>query len=157
MAKDKDKAAEAAAKAAAEAEEAAAKAAAAADEEAQAQAAAEAEDPNEGLDVFNPKDSLFISLPTSPVRAFLAKAEIFKIKGRTGKGACTCLKKFQLPNGDLILQDDTFDPVEERMNVMTYRSLLKRKYFTPGGQKVETKLLEIEAKKGEKKKTEEKK
>ena len=88
------------------------------------------------VDVFSRGAGMTLKLPTSHTRAFLAKAEHFNIKGRKN-GPCVVAIKFMLPNGDIILKDDTFDPVEERMSLGMFRSLLHRKYFTCGSKKAE--------------------
>lgn len=101
----------------------------------------EARERNKDLDPFKPADRLKLHLPSSSTRLFVAVAEAFKIESRLGAGPCKVLKKFMLPCGDLVIADDTFDPVEERMTARKYASLLERKYITPGGEEVETKLL----------------
>ena len=93
------------------------------------------------VDPLAKSSGMFVEMPTSHTRAFIAKGEQYGIKGRLGKGPCTCIKKFMLPNGDIILKDDTFDPVEERMSPGMYRSLLMRKFFHSQDKSMETKLL----------------
>jgi hypothetical protein len=97
---------------------------------------------NEGVDPFDPSHRIRLHLPTSSKRAFLHVAEVFEIKGRLGDGPCKVLKRFALPCGDIAITGDTFDPVEERMSPVRYRTLLSRKFFTAAGAAVETKLIE---------------
>ena len=94
-----------------------------------------------GLDPLDPASGMFIKMPTSHERAFVAKAKMFGIEGRLGDGPCTVLKKFMLPNGDIILKDDTFNPLVERMTAAKYRRLLVGKFFTKATAEVEEELL----------------
>ena len=99
------------------------------------------------VDPMDPAAGLTLTLPTSSERGFLSKARHYKIKGRSGNGPCTVLDKgpVALPNGDLAIQGDTFDPVEERMAPNKYASLLARKYITSAGEKIEKALLTKDA------------
>lgn len=95
---------------------------------------------NKGVDMFSPASGFDLHLPTSDKRAFLAKAELFDVQSRLGEGPCIVAIKFMLPNGDMILAGDTFDPVIERMSPGKYQSLKARKYFSLADKKYEPKF-----------------
>ena len=100
--------------------------------------------PAEGVDPTDPASGRFVTLPTSGVRAFKAKAHFYKIEGRDGNGPCVVLDMgaVNMPNGDFALKGDTFNPLVERMTAARYRHLVRKKFITPAGQEIETKLLE---------------
>ncbi len=113
---------------------------------------------NKGKDMFSPAAGLTIVVPTSEKRAFIHKAELFGVKSRLGDGPCTVAenKKIAMPNGDLAIAGDTFDPLEERFSYGRLASLHARKFFTCdkktlGG--ISTKLLDADKKKAAKDKT----
>ncbi len=100
---------------------------------------ARARERNKGVDMFSPASGLTLHLPTSSTRAFLAKAEVFEVPSRLGEGPCQVEIKFMMPNGDIALPGDTFDPVIERMSPGKYGSLKSRKFFSLRDKKYEPK------------------
>ena len=97
---------------------------------------------NEGVDPYGVGNWMNLHLPSGSDRPYLSKPKYFpEMTGRDGTGPCTCLIKFNLPNGDQILPEETFDPEVERMAENKYRSLLARKFITKcKDQKKVTKL-----------------
>ena len=107
-------------------------------------------------------------LPTSDKRTFLARG----VKGRDGTGPCKVLGKYQMrlfqrrdpktrkvvkyeervltggniymPNGDLAVAGDTFDPIAEGMSLGRYNRYVDGKYIS-GNDQVKKELTSAEA------------
>ncbi len=107
-------------------------------------------------------------LPNSSERTFLARG----IKGRDGTGPCKVLGKYQpqvfrrrdpktgkivtyedrvlvggkifMPNGDLAVAGDTFDPIAEKMSLGRYNRYVDGKYIS-GNDQVKKELTSAEA------------
>jgi len=86
---------------------------------------------NEGVDPYQVPNWMTLHLPSGSDRPYLSKPMYFpEMTGRDGSGPCTCLIKFNLPNGDQILPEETFDPEVERMADNKLRFLIKGKFCT---------------------------
>lgn len=77
-------------------------------------------------------------LPTTDIRNFLTR----DAEGRDGTGPCTVAEgqRVPMPNGDLAMAGDTFDPVVEQMTVARFNRLLDLDMITTD-KKMEDKLM----------------